>query len=171
MYSNVWFLSVFVIYLNSNTSIIFIYTKLLLKKNLPHIKSKNYSLLSRNFYGFFFKFFKTFQNFCYLNSYIVITNLHPFTLTYVIFLLFKSQIFLLITIFIPINKVKCSIGFQLLTVFYLIFRHYSMLHYLLLYIYIYIYIYTHTHTRGYLYISLLSIITLNQKYIYIIINK
>ena len=57
-YLNVWFLYVFVIYLNSNTSIIFI--KIYIynyffpkKKSLPHLKSKNYSFLSQNFYGFF----------------------------------------------------------------------------------------------------------------------
>ena len=80
---------------------------------------------------------------------------------YIIFLLFKSQIFLLITILILINNFKCLIGFQLFTILYLIFKHYSTLPYLLLlkkihtvlYIYIYIYIY----------ISLLSIITLKKK--------
>ena len=58
------------------------------------------------------------------------SNLH--IQTYIIFLLFKSQIFLFITILIPINKFKCLIGFQLLTVLYLIFEHYSMLPYLFL---------------------------------------
>ena len=75
---------------------------------------------------FFFKFFKTFQDLCYLKFYTVITNPHSSKLTYIILFLFKSQIFLLITIFIPINKFKCSIRIQLLLVLYLLFKHYSM---------------------------------------------
>ena len=77
-------------------------------------------------------------------------------LTYIIFLLFKFQIFLLITIVIPINKLKCLIEFQLLMVPYLIFKHYSTLLYLLLKI---------KKKKKYtvIYIPLLCIITLNQK--------
>ena len=74
--------------------------------------------------------------------YTVITNPHPSKLTYIIFLLFKSQIFLLITILITINKFKCLIGFQLFTILYLIFKE---------------------NTHSYIYISLLSIITLKKK--------
>ena len=85
--------------------------------------------------------------------YTVITNPHPSKLTYIIFLLFKSQIFLLITILITINKFKCLIGFQLFTILYLIFKHYSTLPYLLLL--------KKIHTV--IYISLLSIITLKKK--------
>ena len=56
---------------------------------------------------------------------------------YIIFLLFESQIFLLITILILINKFKYLIGFQLLMIIYLIFKHYSTL----------------LNTYGYLYIT------------------
>ena len=59
LYSNVWFLSIFVIYSNSNTSIIFIIIikiKINKKTSLPHVKL---FILIPNF---FFKFFKTFQN-------------------------------------------------------------------------------------------------------------
>ena len=122
LYSNVRFSSIFVTYLNSNTS------KCLLKKKkinssnknpLPHIKTTHY-------YHKIFMFFlyiiiiiililENIPKFWLSKFYTVIMNLHPSTLMYIIFLLFKSQIFLLITILIPINKFKCLIGFQLLT--------------------------------------------------------
>ena len=86
--------------------------------------------------------------------YTVITNPHPSILRYIIFLLLKSQIFLLIIILIPINKFKCPIGFQLLTVLYLIFKHYSILPYISFF---------KKKIHMVIYISLLSIITLKEK--------
>ena len=87
----------------------------------PTTSHKNYTLLSQNFYVFFYiiiiiiLILENIPKFWLSKFYTVIMNLHPSTLMYIIFLLFKSQIFLLITILIPINKFKCLIGFQLLT--------------------------------------------------------
>ena len=89
------------------------------KNPLPHIKTTHY-------YPKIFMFFlyiiiiiililENIPKFWLSKFYTVIMNLHPSTLMYIIFLLFKSKIFLLITILIPINKFKCLIGFQLLT--------------------------------------------------------
>ena len=69
-------------------------TKLLQKKKTPIISSKKLLILMPKFlYIYILKFFKTFQNFCYLNFYTFMTNYQSSTLTYIIFLLFKSQIF------------------------------------------------------------------------------
>ena len=122
LYSNVRFSSIFVTYLNSNTSKCLLKKKKITSSNknpLPHIKTTHY-------YHKIFMFFlyiiiiiililENIPKFWLSKFYTVIMNLHPSTLMYIIFLLFKSQIFLLITILIPINKFKCLIGFQLLT--------------------------------------------------------
>ena len=103
-------------------------TKLLQKKKTPIISSKKLLILMPKFlYIYILKFFKTFQNFCYLNFYTFITNYHSSTLTYIIFLLYKSQFFLLIIILIPINKFKYPIGFQqkIHTFIYITFKHYN----------------------------------------------
>ena len=102
------------------------------KKKKTSTSRKKYSFLSQNFYGFIYLlyiyiFFKTFQNFCYPNSIQLSQIPHPSSLTYIIFLLFKSQIFLLITILILIHIFHCPTGFQLLIILYLIFKHYSTL--------------------------------------------
>ena len=106
----------------------FKYFKMFIKKKKnyffqqkPTTSHKNYTLLSQNFYVFFYiiiiiiLILENIPKFWLSKFYTVIMNLHPSTLMYIIFLLFKSQIFLLITILIPINKFKCLIGFQLLT--------------------------------------------------------
>ena len=75
LYSNILFLFVFVIYLNSNTEIIFIKQKInkykitYLKKKKLTTSRKNYSFLSWNFYGFFFFYsLKHFKIFVIQNS-------------------------------------------------------------------------------------------------------
>ena len=87
-YSSLWFPSIFIIYLNSNTSIIFIkkiqnyfFQK---KKKKCTTSPKNYLFLSQNFYGFFF-FFLNIPKFLLSRSYTVITNPHLSTLMYIIF--------------------------------------------------------------------------------------
>ena len=138
LYWNVLFLFVFVIYLNSNTSIIFIkkykITSSKTKNLLPQIKTTHfYPKISMVFF-FLINSLKHSKIFViqilyrYHKSPLIHTNVYHL-------FFFCSNLkffFLLITIFIPINKFKCPIGFQLLMVLYFIFKHYSMLPYLIL---------------------------------------
>ena len=106
------------------------YSKKKKKKNpLPLVKTiHSYPEISL---GFFFLNSLKQPKFLLSKFYTIITNPHPSTLMYIIFLLFKSQILLLFTILILVNKFKCSIGYQFLTVFYLIFKCYYTLLYLI----------------------------------------
>ena len=110
-------------------------TKLLLPKQknpLPHVKTAHsYPEISMVFFFFFnsLKYSKIFVIqilYSYHKSSSIHTNVYNFSFVQI------SNFFLLITILIPINKFKCPIGFQLFTVLYLIFKHYSTLPYLLL---------------------------------------
>ena len=103
------------------------------KKKKLITSCKNCSFVSWNFYGFFFfnslKYSKIFVIqilYSYHKSSSIHTNVYNFSFVQI------SNFFLLITILIPINKFKCPIGFQLFTVLYLIFKHYSTLPYILL---------------------------------------
>ena len=116
LYSNIWFLHVFIIYLNSNTSIIFIKkknTKLLLPNKKLTTSRKNYSFISWNFYVYLLILLSIPKNLL-SKIYTAITNPHPSPLMYIIFLLFNSQIFLHITILIPINNSNVPLGFNFL---------------------------------------------------------
>ena len=95
------------------------------KKKKTTTSFKNYSFLSRNFYFFFFKFLKHSKIFVIqiLYNYHKSPSIHT-NVYHLCFVQISKKKFL-ITILIPINKLKCSIGFQLLTILYLIFKHYS----------------------------------------------
>ena len=90
-----------------------IYTKLLLPNKKLTTSRKNYSFISWNFYVFLLILLSIPKNLL-SKIYTAITNPHPSPLMYIIFLLFNSQIFLHITILIPINNSNVPLGFNFL---------------------------------------------------------